>query len=75
MAPRTRPWREDAARETSEQQNPRRREVAGSIPVFAFEAQEKALLYSLYGHIQILDSRVMKKSRDEKLQQLSQMPA
>jgi hypothetical protein len=34
---------EDAARETSKQQNPRRREVAGSIPVFAFEAQKKAL--------------------------------
>jgi hypothetical protein len=27
----------------AKQQNPRRREVAGSIPVFAFEAQKKAL--------------------------------
>jgi hypothetical protein len=54
----------------AKQQNPRRREVAGSIPVFA--RKKKLSLFALRGTVY---SRVTKKSRDEKLQQLSQMPA
>jgi hypothetical protein len=32
----------------AKQQNPRRREVAGSIPVFASKRKKKLYLYSLY---------------------------